>query len=150
MTKIEWTDELFPMPLNMTAFTQWNNVKPMRLFITKVVMVFLRWFATITTGQCDWLYHSSALDFITDRARSLGSQFTRWCFIFSFLANLHTSAINAICGKPISPTLIRIKLTSLPPRFTTATPLETICEIIKIFVKWNTYSFSSDFHYTNS
>lgn len=54
------------MPLNMATFTQWDNIKPMRPSISKMMMIFPSGFSAITAGKLRGVNHPPMLDFISN------------------------------------------------------------------------------------
>ena len=147
-SKIEWTDALLPMPLNVATFAQRNDIKPMGFGIAKMVVVFFRWFSTITAREFDRANHSSAFDLIAHCARCLRLQLGRWSFALASFANLNPPTINTTSSKPVTTTRIGIKLTALFPGLALPTPFKTVVNFLKIFVKSNADSLSSNFHCT--
>lgn len=139
MTKIEWTDEksIIPMLIDMTFSTGCSNIQQIAISIATIVMILIRFLATIKTRAITWFYQSPSF---YSPSNSIGSFllliFRCWkTLAFNFLFNSTTLLTHRT--KPISAIFVFVKLCWQFPAFALPTPLETF-NFYKVIIIRNT------------
>lgn len=121
----------------MTAPAHGNHIKPVRSLITKMMVIVYSLVATVRTWQTGCWQHSPTFNLIFNSTRRLRLNLFRWRRSNQLPFATETHTVNTCRGQSISKMIIWIEPSSGSPCFAFSTPLETLGDVVDVFLKGN-------------